>query len=132
MKISIELTSEQVEWAKRHAQQCQFATPSAHHHGGCSTASAIVAALPQPTLREGAYRVMYPKDTREWRESAWPEYRTVEIMASWLYENVGESEWGFRRDHTYWCAGVGDVEEWDDFDNLVDALASIVVGLANG
>ena len=30
MKISIELTSEQVEWAKRHAQQCQFATPSAH------------------------------------------------------------------------------------------------------
>lgn len=61
MKISIELTSEQVEWAKRHAQQCQFATPSSHHH-----------------------------------------------------------------------AGVGDVEEWDAFDNLVDALASIVVGLANG
>lgn len=130
MKIEIELTDEMITEAKRtkdHGTSCNVAL-----------ARALLDALPQSTLQERAYNVLYPNyHDAHWKSERWDVDVAVMHMARWLYENGRDRYWYVGRfepspaSHSprgrYMACHFESSTEY--FDSLVDAYAHVVVGL---
>ena len=128
MRVEIDLTDEQVKWAMGKFRACQHDDPASHYGNGCDIAGAIVDALPQPTLRERAYKIVDPPGNLP----VWGyDVNACADMARWLYKNAGDSAWyvgSYTGSRFYGCIGDSVANEVV-FDNLADAYAHVVVGL---
>lgn len=127
MKLEIELTDEMLESALRRTGDCTD-KDNYTRHMICRIADVIAAAVPEPTLKQRALKVIYPSISTPYMSREWNERRAVEVMARWLFENSGENDYSFIKHKgkyfsSYNSTGTG------QFDNFVDALAHIVVGL---
>lgn len=130
MKVTLDLTDEQVEWARGHSQR--YHPLPACTILRCDIANAIeeaiVAALPQPTLRERAYKVVHGHDALG---NAWVarDLDAIKQMAGWLYENAGEREWSVGRGLHGFFAETDTQLKPEYFQNMVAAYAHVVVEL---